>query len=244
MDVVKENNLSPPEENGSDTQYKLKKGIASFLGPIGTTFFDITVAQPLHQRLQRWRMKVEKKLVELSKNFEEFRSKQLAKNELFLSAYTVASRIAVQTHQKEKLEALDNALLNTVLMKDLEENYKLLYFSYIESITPLHIAILKFYKKIRHAEIFPNSDYNKHFEIFHAEMSSIKLKLDSNLFTQVCKDLELKNLIYKGSKKESNKKTNRIARVNDPWDWMHITDNGKRFLQFINDPKKSFEDIN
>lgn len=94
---------------------------------------------------------------------------------------------------------------------------------------------MKFYKKIRHAEILPNTNYDKQFEKFHAEMSSTEILLNPNLFTQVCKDLELKNLIYKGS----NKRTRQIARVNDPWDWMDITDDGKRFLQFIDDPDKS-----
>jgi predicted nucleic acid-binding OB-fold protein len=55
---------------------------------------------------------------------EDFKPENLNKNEVFISAFTKCSRIAIQIHQKEKLEALKNVMLNTIFMKGLDENFE------------------------------------------------------------------------------------------------------------------------
>lgn len=238
MSKEKKGKLAVPKTDIWDYLYSANKAALSIAPPLAA-FYEMVIAPPFQKRTIEFMQSVVEKCKKFEEKFDEFKPANLVDNDLFQSAFNYSARIAAQTHQKEKLEALRNALLNTVIMKDLDENYKLLYFSYLEIVTPLHIAILNFYKKIRHAEILPNTIYNKQFEKFHTEMSSAGILLSPNLFTQVCKDLELKNLIHKGS----NKRLMQIVRANDPWDWIYITDDGKKFLQFINDPDKSFEEL-
>ncbi|MCW8823605.1 MAG: hypothetical protein OQK63_05940 [Ignavibacteriaceae bacterium] len=238
MAAKKKIDIVPPKPDIWDYLYQANKAALTVVPPLAT-FYEMVIVPPFQKRTIKFMQSVVVKCQEYEHKLDEFKPENLVNNELFQSAFNYSARIAVQTHQKEKLEILQNALLNTVIMNDIDENYKLLFFSYIETITPLHISVLNFYKKIRHAQILPNTIYDKQFEKFHSEMSNKGAILNTNLFTQVCKDLELKNLLYKGS----NKRTRQIARVNDPWDWMYITDDGSKFLKFISDPEKPFEDI-
>jgi hypothetical protein len=55
-----------------------------------------------------------------------------------------ASQIALRNHQKVKIEALQNAILNTVLNSSIDD-FKALYFTnLIDTFTPLHIQLLHF----------------------------------------------------------------------------------------------------
>jgi hypothetical protein len=53
-----------------------------------------------------------------------------------------ATQAAIRNHQKEKLEALRNAVLNSAEKNALDEDIKLMFVSLIDTFTPWHLRIL------------------------------------------------------------------------------------------------------
>ena len=124
-------------------------------------------------------------------------------------------------------------------MKDIDENYKLLFISYIETITPFHISLLKFYQTTRAGKVSDLEPYSNQVELFLSHSPDI-VEVDDYMFTQICKDLELKGLLIKGRGDSFGKsKTNKTMREQNliTYDWIGITDGGKSFLNFILEPK-------
>ena len=173
----------------------------------------------------------------------EFKPENLAENEVFQSAFAAAARIAVQSHQKIKLEALSNALLNTVIMKDLEENYKLLFFSYIESMTVLHIDIIKFFRQLREGEGSLDKMYVPYCELYLKERKT-DVNLDEILFTSLCKDLENKGLLLRG--KKIGGRSGPVKSPTGHFQWIRHTELGEYFYKFIINPQldTNWEKIN
>ena len=54
-----------------------------------------------------------------------------------------ASQIALRTHQKEKLEALRNAVLNVAIGDRVDEEEQAAFLGLIQEFTTWHLAILK-----------------------------------------------------------------------------------------------------
>jgi hypothetical protein len=52
----------------------------------------------------------------------------------------------LRNHQKEKLEALQNAVVNSALGIDIEENLQLLFLNMVDDLTPLHLKVLKYFE--------------------------------------------------------------------------------------------------
>lgn len=76
----------------------------------------------------------------------KFSLNELQHNESFVTATLQATRIALQTHQKEKLEALRNAVLNASLPNGLDHDMKAIFMNHIEAMTPWHLKILAWLK--------------------------------------------------------------------------------------------------
>jgi len=67
----------------------------------------------------------------------------LQKDEMFISAVASASQIALRNHQKEKREALRNALINSVTSETIDESLLNQFMYYIDILTVWHIRILR-----------------------------------------------------------------------------------------------------
>ena len=246
----KKDDLTPPKEDIFDKLNKVTE-VAFSVGSLsvdptfgllsaGALALFKTIAPSYQKRLYNWMNDVVEKINELENKYDEFKAENLVNNELFLSAFQSSSRIAVQSHQKEKLDALRNALINTVIMKDIDENYKLLFITYIETITPFHMSLLKFYRTTRVGEVTDLEPYSNQVELFLSH-STDRVEVDDYMFTQICKDLELKGLLIKGRGDPSKEsKTNRVMREEliITYDWIGITESGKQFLKFILEPNK------
>ena len=74
-----------------------------------------------------------------------FRIEDLSSNEAFITTVMQATQVALRTHQKEKLLALRNAVLNVALHRAPDEDLQLLYLSFADSFTQWHLRILKYF---------------------------------------------------------------------------------------------------
>ena len=102
----------------------------------------------------------------LEENFgEEFEN--LKNNEKFITVLIQVTRVAMQTHQKEKLDALRNAVVSSVYAQDISDDLQLTFIRFIDELTPSHILLLKFFVEFE-PELVKLKSYPELFSFFHA----------------------------------------------------------------------------
>ena len=92
---------------------------------------------------------IARRLSELEQKVDELRLEDLRDNEAFVSTVMHASQAALRSHQKEKLDALRNAVLNAALPNAPDDDLQLMVLNYIDSLTPGHLRILTFFENPR-----------------------------------------------------------------------------------------------
>jgi hypothetical protein len=97
-------------------------------------------------RNDRWLQGLLDRLVNLESKVQGFSIEQLALDENFLSAVTQASYSAIKTHESSKLEALQNAVINTALRGPFSPNRETIFLNLIDSHTEEHIKMLSFFR--------------------------------------------------------------------------------------------------
>jgi len=106
--------------------------------------FETVFSSPIERRKEEWLIQLESAVEEICTKISDITPEKLSQHELFISAYLQASNIAIRTHQKEKIEALINAVKNSVIDTTLDETKKLIFIRLIDDMTPLHFSILNF----------------------------------------------------------------------------------------------------
>lgn len=97
-----------------------------------------------------------------------------------------ASFIAIRNNQKEKLEALENAVMNSALLNFPDEIFQEIYISLIDLISTLHISMLKEINGM----VLNIKDTNKFLNETFPKMEN-----EQNLYKHIWQDLIAKDLI-------------------------------------------------
>ncbi|MDD5189149.1 MAG: hypothetical protein PHF57_13165 [Methanoregula sp.] len=139
-----EEDLKPSTGDYINTGIKAGLSTAPYIGGPIAEFFSFVIAPPLEKRRTEWLIEIYKRLQLLEKSSEEFKPENLAKNEKFFSVFLQATQIAMRTHQKEKIDALQNAVINSVSMPTIDENLQLIFLNLVDRYTPWHLTILQF----------------------------------------------------------------------------------------------------
>jgi len=111
----------------------VKAGLSLFPiigGPI-SEFFSMIIAPPLSKRREEWMGIIYQELVRLETEIDGFRIDNLKDNEQFISVLLYATNIAMRTHQKEKIEALRNAVINSATDLPLEDDIQFIFLNLI-----------------------------------------------------------------------------------------------------------------
>ena len=85
-------------------------------------------------------------LKELEQKVAGFDIENLKENEQFISTVISTSQVAIRNHQKEKLEALRNAVLNVALGSKLSEDQEAMFLGLVDRYTPCHLQILRLFQ--------------------------------------------------------------------------------------------------
>lgn len=127
-----------------DYLHSLTKGALGAIpiaGAAAAELFTLIVAPPIERRKHEWMEDIGTRLAEL-----ETQSKcdvnKLSDNPEFIDVVIQASTIALKTNQKEKIEILRNAIINTALDSSIESSVRQIFLNLIDSFTPAHIQIL------------------------------------------------------------------------------------------------------
>jgi predicted DNA-binding protein YlxM (UPF0122 family) len=118
-------------------------------------------------------------IAEIAEEIEKHQTQfieNLPRNEKFISAYSASLLIASRNHQKEKLDALRNAVLNTALPSDIGEDLQLSFVNYIDRLTPSHIVALQAYSDYWNKNSNANN-WNRH----NVNITEIEIKYHSYL---------------------------------------------------------------
>lgn len=213
-----------PKPDAEDVAHAFKKAGLSAIPGVGgpaSEVFSLVVTPSLEKRRDEWIESIGKALKALEEKVKGFKIENLKNNEAFISVLMHSSQAAIKNHQKEKLEALRNAVLNTALPNAPEEDLQLKFLTIVDSLTPMHLTFLKRldkYPVIRETEI-PKS--------FFSQCS----KDERDLWRLILRDLN----------------SHGLTDLMDPWEAYiversrddreeNVTDLGKKFLTFIASP--------
>lgn len=232
MDEIKK-----PKKSAGDVVHAIAKaGISAIpiAGAPAAEIFALVVTPTLERRRDEWIDSIGEGLKELAQKVAGFKLEDLAKNEEFITTVTHASQAAVRNHQKEKLEALRNAVLNAALPNALEEDLQLMFLNFIDSFTSWHLAILEFLDKprewgIKHGITYPDSPEPHRISVNQAFIHAFSdPRVKRETYDVFLRDLSSRGLI------NSEKINIMIPDAGDLASW--TTDMGKQFLTFISSP--------
>ncbi|MFZ5789082.1 MAG: hypothetical protein ACOY3L_00130 [Pseudomonadota bacterium] len=111
----------------------------------GGSFLAEFLHDPLQERRSQWEDMVAHGLQKLEEKFDDFRREQLKQNEVFVTAVTQATQIALRNHDPIKRRALRNAVLNVACGTTLDEDRQLMFLNWIDSLAGLHLRLLKLF---------------------------------------------------------------------------------------------------
>lgn len=122
----------------------VRAGISSIpiAGGAAAELFDLVIGPSLERRKEDWLKYLAEAVDELRERLDGFDPRDLEGNERFVDAVLAASTIAMKSHQREKLEMLRNALVNSLLPHAPDEHEQLTFLRLIDELTPLHVRML------------------------------------------------------------------------------------------------------
>ncbi len=132
-----------PEPNFEDIKHAAGKALVSLVPGLGEAW-GLVIGAPLEQRRSDWLRDLESRLQELEEYVKGFRFDNLGQNQEFVSVTLQATQAALQTHLKEKREALRNAVLNAALGKEPDPNRQQQFLVLLDRFSEDHLRVLKF----------------------------------------------------------------------------------------------------
>ena len=223
-----------PKKSIGDAVHAVVKSVISQIpiaGAPAAEIFALIVVPPYERRRDEWVESIGIGLKELAEKVEDLRLEELSQNETFITTATHASQAAIRNHQKEKLEALRNAVLNAALPNAPEEDLQLMFVYYVDSFTPWHLVILKFFDNPKewgnkHDIKFPSFTSGSPSTILELTLKELQGKQE--FYDLFSKDLFARGLLSTGSLHISMTEAGMFAS--------RTTALGKQFLSFITSP--------
>lgn len=111
-------------------------------GPL-TAVWAAVVGAAYEKRREQWQREITEAVQDLLDQIDELTPENLAANPDFLDALVHATMTATATGQREKLDALRNAVLNSALPSDLDSDYQAMFLRYVRDFTPSHLRLMK-----------------------------------------------------------------------------------------------------
>lgn len=139
------NELSPPKQKASDIAHTIVKGglgAIPIVGAPAAEIFNLLVSPPIEKRKNEWMEKISQRLIDLEAKQSGF-IESLKNNDTFINILLSASQSAIRNNHKEKLDALENVVINSALPDAPEEVYQQIYLSLIDDLSTMHVKVLK-----------------------------------------------------------------------------------------------------
>lgn len=203
--------------------------------------FNFLFTAPAVKRRDNWIESLEQEIIKLQEQIPDI-LQRIKNNENTISAIMYASPLAIKTTNTEKLEALRNIIINTIICKNYEEYKIQMFLSFIDSFTEWHIRLLEYFSN-------PKNTANKYIENYKLSKSQRIHSMQPfwdiypNMFNEkpylaiILDDLYSKNLLMVNKKvltQMYNLKDN-FFKIGYPYN-KETTNLGDEFLKFISTP--------
>ena len=225
-----------PQPSGWDHAHLAIKAALSALPVLGgpaAELFAVIIAPPLARRRDEWLQGLAEGIAALKERIADFSPESLANNEAFVSVTMQASRAALQTHQKEKLEALRNGVLNVAAGRAPDEDEQAVFLWYIETLTTWHIRMLQFFEAPMRmaAARGARTDYSFAGALAQSlEEVFPDLRGRREFYDQIARDLQARGFL------NSSADVLHVMMTGSGMGAKRTTDTADRFLAFIASP--------
>lgn len=202
-----------------------------YIGAGAVELFTNIVAPPLEKRLQEWREEVGEGLRNLEAT-KGIRLEELQSNDVFIDTILHASPIALRNSQREKREALKNAVLNAALPNPPEQSLQQMFLNSIDTLTVWHLRLLKLFHDpqqwaIENNHEFPNMMSGGLSNILESAFPD--LRGQRTLYDQIWRDLHQSGLVNTDSLHGTMSIQGLMSR--------RTSDLGAQFLSFVEEPR-------
>jgi hypothetical protein len=202
------------------------------VGGAAKELFNSIIAPPLAKRQAEWMESIAERLEMLEKQVAGFKIESLSSNENFISTVFYATTLNIRNHQEEKIEALQNAVLNTALNIAIEEDLEHIFLNFIDELTPSHLKVLKYFESPEEWFKLKDKDISGYYmgaaiDVFFDAFP--ELAKNTDFARQIINDLSARGL---SNNLESMQVMTSLGSMIGP----KITPLGKLFLNFITSP--------
>ena len=140
-------NTETPKPTKGDLAHTLAKVGLSAIPVVGgpaAELFSAIILPPLARRRDAWVESIANNLKELEGKVAGFKIENLSNNEIFITTVMHATQAAIRNHQKVKLDSLRNAVINSALGINIDQDTQQMFLEYVDSLTPSHLKVLSF----------------------------------------------------------------------------------------------------
>jgi hypothetical protein len=207
-------------------------GAIPFVGTAIAEAYNTIFVVPMEKRRWTFVEALYEDLVRLREKVDGISDRDLSENLRFGSAMATGILVATRTHQREKLNALRNAILNSALPTSPDEDLVTVFLNIIDTFTPWHLRVLAFFenpmKTLKNNGL--DLDQNWASTPIWSYMKTIysDLKGKEDLWGLILADLVDRRLLHKTYKEQSAEHATLTSRGLTPF--------GIQFLQFVRDP--------
>lgn len=220
-----------PKMSAGDYAYGVVKAAVSAVPVAGgpaSELLGLIFGPPLEKRRGEWLNELADAIREIQGRVAELTPEKLSQNEAFVTTALHASQIAIRTHQRDKRDALRNAVVSAALPDAPDETLQQIFLNYVESLTGWHLRILAFFADPRawgrrHNIVYPNWTMGSPAVVLETSMR--QLAGQRAFYDQIFADLDQRGLVTGGVLHTSMTSQGMFAS--------RTTNLGDRFLRFI-----------
>jgi hypothetical protein len=148
MSKINKELIDPVVEPDLEKAHRVARATIASIPTLGGALaevFNALIEPPIAKRKTQWMVDVTEAINELyGKGL--ITEENLQENDKFFTTLVHASSNAIRNHEKEKLSALKNAVLNSALPSAPSDTMQQLFLNLIDSCTSWHIALLKLFQ--------------------------------------------------------------------------------------------------
>jgi hypothetical protein len=139
------NDALPKDGIGDDVHRGVRAVLSAipFAGGAAVELFNRLLAPPIQRRRDAWLNDIAERLAAMEQE-GRVSVEKLSRTDEFVSTVMQASQAAVRNHQREKLDALRNAVLNSALGHGPEDAKREMFLALIDSFGVWHLRALAF----------------------------------------------------------------------------------------------------
>lgn len=189
-------NEYPTESDAKDIALSTIKTIASavpYAGAPAVELLNAIVTPSLQKRRDEWFQNIGDRLLKLENRQNDILDK-LGNNDVFIDISLKTTELALKTSEKEKIDALRNALLNSINSVTVDISMQQIFLSYIDTFTVWHIKLLKLFNNPAIYRDKLQGYYSGSLSII-IEVAYPELASKEEFTRQIFKDLHAKGLL-------------------------------------------------